>query len=272
LISEKGTCMVTENSTNDSTAALSLKFNNFLVKIADTGAEIDAALRLRFNVFNQEMNEGLSASWETGMDRDHYDNHADHLIVMDQSNQQIVGTYRILAKSRALGNGGFYSEGEFDLSRLKQLPVEMLEMGRSCVHRDYRSGNVIQYLWAGIAKYMLLSRAKFLFGCGSLHTQDVREVSQIFSYLKSKYFAEEKYRVFPHPQNMVPGLRDDLTIENPREVKKKIPSLLKGYFRAGALICGEPARDPEFGTTDFFILLPTEKMTRRYQNHYQASS
>jgi len=263
--------MAPEKNSIDATVPVNLEFNNFLVKIAENEQEKTAALRLRFEVFNLEMNEGLSSSWNTGLDQDQYDEHADHLIVIDKNNDKLVGTYRMLIKSRAVGNGGFYSEGEFDLTNLKNLPVEILEMGRSCVHKDYRSSGVINYLWAGIAKYVEATNAKYIFGCGSLHTHDVTEVNQIFSYLKSKYYAGDKFRVYPHEKCIVPGLKDDVPINDLRAIKKKIPPLIKGYFRLGAFICGEPALDSEFGTTDFFILLQTDQITKRYLNHYLPS-
>lgn len=264
--------MVPQNNSIGSSVQLNLEINNFLVKIAETKEEVTAAQRLRFEVFNIEMNEGLSESWETGLDQDRYDEHADHLIVIDKNIGKVVGTYRMLKKAVANLNGGFYSEGEFDLTNLKNLPVEILEMGRSCVHKDYRSNNVINLLWTGIAKYLERIQAKYMFGCASLHTHDVDEVSKIFSYLKSKYYSDEKYRVYPLQQCAVPGLRDDIPINDTREIMKKVPPLLKGYFRLGAFVCGEPALDTEFGTTDFFILLPTENITKRYQNHYKTTS
>ena len=264
--------MASEKILNGSGLSLNLDFNDFQVKIAETEEEKIASQRLRFEVFNIEMNKGLESSWDSGLDQDKYDEHADHLIVVDKNSGKVVGTYRMLMKKVANLNGGFYSEEEFDLTNLKKLPFEILEMGRSCVHKDYRSNGVINLLWAGIAKYLEISGAKYMFGCGSLQTHDVDEVSEIFSYLKTKYYADEKYRVYPLEKCIVPGLRDDVPLDNTREIMKKIPPLIKGYFRLGAFICGEPALDAEFGTTDFFILLPTEKITRRYQNHYKTTA
>jgi putative hemolysin len=262
--------MVSEKISNGSGIRFSLEFKDFQVKIAETKEEKTASQRLRFEVFNVEMNEGLSSSWETGLDQDKYDEHADLLIVIDQNCRKVVGTYRMLTKTVANLNGGFYSEEEFDLTNLKNLPLEILEMGRSCVHKDYRSNGVINLLWAGIARYLEQCGAKYMFGCGSLHTHNVDEISAIYSYLKAKYYSDEKYRVFPLEKCIVPGLRDDVPLDGTRGIMKKIPPLLKGYFRTGALICGEPALDAEFGTTDFFILLPTENITKRYQNHYKT--
>ena len=262
--------MVNNLRPNYLTSPFSLKINNFLVKIADSREEILAALKLRFEVFNVELNEGLQSSWDTGFDHDQFDKHADHLIVIEQTNNKVVGTYRMLLKSNVISNGGFYSEGEFDLSNIKNLPEQCLEMGRSCVSQEYRSSAVINLLWSGIIKYIEVTNTKYLFGCGSLHTHNVNEISEIYSYLEPKYLAEEKFRVAPHDNLKVKGLRNNISNIDFRQVCKKIPPLLKGYLRAGANICGEPAIDAEFGTTDFLIFLDTEKLTERYKKHYHS--
>jgi len=263
--------MAEENVMAVSPSPFSLDVNNFQIKIAETEEEILAALRLRFEVFNIEMNEGLASSWDTGLDQDKYDVHADHLIVIDKQTQAIVGTYRLIRKSRVISNGGFYSEGEFNLDRLKKLPDEILELGRSCVHKDYRSNGVINLLWLGIAKYVEVTDSRYLIGCGSLHTHNVNEISEIYSYLKVNYFSDDRFRVYPVEKCMVNGLRDNVTVDDSRSLMKKMPPLLKGYFRAGAVICGEPALDSEFGTTDFLILLTTENITKRYSQHYRTA-
>ncbi len=263
--------MAEKNGIFISPTPFKLDINNFQIKIAETEEEIRSALRLRFEVFNIEMNEGLASSWETGLDQDQYDTHADHLLVIDKSKNMIVGTYRMIRKSSIITNGGFYSEGEFDLKNLKNLPEEIVELGRSCVHKDYRSTGTINLLWVGISKYIDVTNAHYLIGCGSLHTHDVDEISEIYSYLKTNYLSEDRFRVFPVEKCIVHGLRDNAPVEDARALMKKIPPLLKGYFRAGAVICGEPALDSDFGTTDFLILLTPEKITRRYQQHYRSS-
>ena len=134
--------MATESKSSGSAVKFDLEFNNFSVKMAENDTEVKAVQRLRFEVFNVEMNEGLDSSWETGLDQDQYDEHADHLLVIDKSIDKVVGTYRMLKKSVANSNGGFYSEGEFDLTNLKRLPAEILEMGRSCVHKEDRKSVV----------------------------------------------------------------------------------------------------------------------------------
>ncbi|MGA9408567.1 MAG: GNAT family N-acetyltransferase, partial [Bacteroidota bacterium] len=109
----------------------------FEVKIAEYLDEVESALKLRFNVFNLELKEGLESSYETGFDSDVYDTFCDHLIVKNRHTDKVVGTYRLLRQEKAEKSFGFYSENEFDLTRIKRLPGQSLELGRSCVAKEY---------------------------------------------------------------------------------------------------------------------------------------
>jgi len=240
----------------------------FEVKIAEYLYEVEAALRLRFKVFNLELHEGLESSYETGLDSDVYDTFCDHLIVKDRETDNVVGTYRLLRQEKAEKSFGFYSENEFDLGRIKQLPGQSLELGRSCVAKEYRSLAVVNLLWAGIARYIEIHNINAMFGCASFHSIEEGEVAGAFAYLREHHFAPDHYRVFPTRRcamSLTPGL------DSGREVNHIIQNfspLLKGYLRAGALICGEPALDRQFGTVDFFALLETDKIAEKYKNHY----
>lgn len=175
--------------------ALCLRAGSLEVKRATTLPELDAAMELRFAVFNLELQEGLRASYERGYDTDAYDAYCDHLIVKDVALDQVVGTYRLLRHSRAARNIGFYSENEFDLSNLKRLLGELLELGRSCIAHTHRSLATINLLWSAIAQYAAAHGVSHMFGCASLHVAAVDQVQAIYSYLRQRHFAPEKYRV-----------------------------------------------------------------------------
>jgi putative hemolysin len=239
---------------------------HYEVTLAATFTELDAALRLRFEVFNLELHEGLSVSYERGFDRDAYDAWCDHLIVKERASQQVVGTYRLLRQSVASRNLGFYSENEFDLANLKRLPGEALELGRSCVAQAHRSFAVINLLWGGITQYATAHGVSRMFGCASLHAAGAAEVHALYQYLSREYLAPEAQRVAPLYACRLPQV--DAAPFSEREVRRRIPSLLKGYLRAGAVVCGEPAFDVEFGTADVLVLLETAHMAARYQQHY----
>src|SRR5262244_2693023 len=174
-----------------------VRAGNLEVKLATNLTELDAAMRLRFEVFNLELQEGLVSSYDRGYDTDAYDAYCDHLIVKDMTSDEVVGTYRLLRGSQAERHIGFYSENEFDLSNLKRLRGEMLELGRSCVAASHRSFATLNLLWSAIVKYAIDRNLRRMFGCASLHVSEPGEVRGVYSYLRANHFAPEKYRVYP---------------------------------------------------------------------------
>ena len=248
---------------------LSMRNGHFIVKLAEYYEELENALKLRFDVFNRELNEGLNSSYITGMDMDSYDDYCDHLIVVDTRCNKVVGTYRLLLGFVAETNIGYYSECEFDMTAIRTMGGEKLELGRSCVHKDYRNAGVINLLWAGIARYIDIYGVCHLFGCGSLHTSDPDEVSMVYSYMNTFHRAGSEFTVYP--MKKLRGVRL-ASIVDQKTAFDKLPPLIKGYLRLGALICGEPAYDDIFGTTDLFLLLETEKLISRYKKRFFQES
>jgi putative hemolysin len=237
---------------------------DFQVKIATDPAEIEEAQRLRFEVFNLELHKGLQSSYNKGLDVDEFDPYCEHLIVRDLSSGQVVGTYRLMRGVQARRHIGFYSEKEFDLTRIKKLDGELLELGRSCARKDFRDRALIPLMWEAIAEQVRAYNVHYLFGCGSLYSTDTREVSAIFSLLKKSYYAADTYRVTPVDKCKFDGLIDDAAINDDQVLFQKLPSLIKGYLRIGAWVCGPPALDAEFGTADFFLLLDFGSLKEEY--------
>jgi putative hemolysin len=242
---------------------------DFVVKVAKDHEELVNALKLRFEIFNRELNEGLDSSYAIGMDRDNYDDYCDHLIVIDTRCGKVIGTYRLLLGVVAEKNIGYYSEDEFNMNSIRAIKGEKLELGRSCVHKDYRNAGVINLLWAGIARYIEMHNVGHLFGCASLHTNDPAEVSMIYSYMNTFHRANCEFTV--HPFKRLGGVHFSSIVDQ-KTAFEKMPPLVKGYLRLGALLCGEPAHDEEFGTTDLFLLLQTEKLISRYKKRFFEDS
>ncbi|MBI5430789.1 MAG: GNAT family N-acetyltransferase [Nitrosomonadales bacterium] len=231
-----------------------------IASIARSEAEILEAQRLRYKVFAEEMGAHLPSAKE-GIDRDIFDKHCEHLLVRESDEHKVVGTYRILPPDRAAKIGGYYSQTEFDLTRLLHLGDRMVEVGRSCVHRDYRDGAVITQLWNSLARYMQQHRHEYLIGCASISMADGGHVAaSVYRKLHRLYSAPAEYSVFPRIPLRLHALNPYLDAP--------VPPLLKGYLRLGAYICGEPAWDPEFNTADLLILLPMSRMSSRYAKHF----
>ena len=174
----------------------------------------------------------------------------------------------MLKKSKAEKNIGFYSENEFNIDTLKTIKDEILELGRSCIAKEYRNVAVINLLWTGIAHYLEIHNISYLFGCASLHTLDETEIKSASSYLMDNHLADSIFHVKPHPNysaNLTGNLYDHV---NHQKGFSNLPPLMKGYLRLGAKVCGEPALDKEFGTTDFLIILDKASISDRYRNRY----
>ena len=240
------------------------KLQKLGVHLARTGSEVREAQRLRYRVFAEEMGARLSCT-EEGLDEDMFDPYCDHLVVTDEETGEVLGTYRILSGLTAKRLGGFYSDQEFDLVRLSHLRDRAVELGRSCVHPDHRSGSVIALLWAGLAQYMRQHGYEFIIGCASMSMVDGgHSAASAYTRLCEKYMSPAEYRVFP---------RCPLPLhELDRSASPAIPPLIKAYLRVGAWVCGEPAWDPDFNTADLLMMLPLSRVDQRYAKHFMRNA
>ena len=229
------------------------------VGLAQCESEIREAQKLRYRIFAEELGARLPTRLP-GIDIDLYDPYCEHLIVRDEANGRIVGTYRILSPQSAKRTGGYYSENEFDLTRLQLLREGMVEIGRSCIDPDYRSGGTIALLWSGLAHYMTQGGYRTLIGCASIGMADGGHIAANLYRRLGEHMAPPEYRVFPrHPLPV-----EQLFNGQPAE----LPPLIKGYLRAGAYVGGEPAWDPDFNTADLLIMLPMARVDERYARHF----
>ncbi len=235
-----------------------------VVEIAKTNEEIREAQRLRHLVLTQEYG-AYQAADEEPIDRDHFDPFCDHLIVRDAERALIVGTYRILTSIQARNAGGFYSQTEFDLSSLMPLCPRLVEVGRLCIHPEYRHGAVLALLWAGLARYAMLRGFTYLMGCASISTMDGGGTARtVYQHLQRTCLSPEEWRVVPY---------EPFPVESPTESgKKTLPPLVNRCIRAGAYICGKPAWDQKFNSADLLMLLPLSRLESRYARHFFGRS
>ena len=228
--------------------------------LASTSEEVRAVQRLRYRVFIESAGLYDQAN-ASGLDADEFDAYCDHLIVRDSVTDMVVGTYRLLSPNGAKDFGRYYSENEFDLTRLKSLNDVMVEAGRACIDPHFRSGAVLMLLWSGLAAYMRLHRCEYLMGCASISLADGgSNASSVFRELDDAQLAPPEYHVVPH----VPLPLTDEAYAQPG----RTPPLLRGYLRSGAWVCGAPAWDRKFQCADLFLLLPLSRLESRYARRY----
>ncbi len=243
------------------------------VRLARSSAEIEAAQRLRYQVFYEEYAAKPSAEMaRLKLDFDDYDPHADHLVVVDErpgGNGRIVGTYRLLNRAVAEKYGRFYTSSEYNINPILNSGASVLELGRSCVLPDYRTRPVLQMLWQGIADYVLEHKIEMLFGCASFHGTDPQALARPLSYLYHYHLAPSDLCPVALPEhyvsmNMIP--KEEL---NPKAIIPELPPLIKGYLRIGSLIGDGAVVDHQFGTTDVCIMLHTQIVANHYRKHYE---
>jgi putative hemolysin len=236
------------------------------VKLAHSEAEVRESQRLRYRVFAEEMGAQVQVC-EPGLEADAYDRHCQHLVVRDLRGDRVVSSTRILTRPVARRAGGFYSEGEFELGGILRLPGSFMEIGRTCVDPDYRSGAAIGMLWAGLAQFIELNRIDYLIGCASISMADGGAgLRAMMAPLRERHMSPEHLRAIPH--RPVPGLEGGAGAAPEATGAPPLPPLLKAYLRVGAWVCGEPCWDPDFGVADLFILLDVENLQERYVRHF----
>lgn len=248
--------------------------SGFLVKLAENKKEIEKAQKLRYQVFNIEKGKGLKVSEGKELDSDEFDEYCLHLLVYNKFNNEVIGTYRAQLGHTAVRNKGFYSNREYDLEGIGDIAEECIELGRSCVSNEYRTGMVVTLLWSAISVLLMRADLTFMFGCVSLESQDPSIAWALYDHFTEKYGTNDRVKAVPKPEfrlerpgNIPSGKKQAST----GRIESFIPSLFKGYLRLGGVICGEPAYDREFGTIDFFIMVDTRNIPERYTRFFNYS-
>jgi putative hemolysin len=238
------------STAGESLADFALLQGRYRLRFARSAEDLDRALRLRFEVFNRELGEGLAESWRTGRDEDGFDALCDHLLVEDARSGELAGTYRMQTAAMAAVGSGFYSAREFEL---EALPAGVLgsavELGRACVAKPYRGGRALLALWRGIAEYVRITGQRFLFGCCSLSSRSPAEGWALHRELVRRGALDAAGAIPTRPEFACAREGDGPVALPPT------PPLFDMYLRAGARIISEPALDRAFGTVDFLVLL-----------------
>ena len=252
-----------------------IEFGDFIIKLVDTKSELKKAQALRYSVFYKEKKARPTFPKKMmRLDYDKIDKFADHLIVIDKKRKRIknkiVGTYRLLRGDVASDFGGFYTSSEFDLTNILNSynHKKILELGRSCVHKDYRNGTIMNLLWKAIAEYIKLYDIKVLLGCASFQGTNVQKLSKELSYLRSNFSLPDEISV----KSLV---NNNCSVYNKNNINKsdirtfvKLPPLIKGYLRVGGRVSDSFFIDYDFNTIDLCVVVQTDNIDEKYKNKY----
>lgn len=246
----------------------------YIVKIAQSEADLRAAQGLRYEVFISELGgAGPMVDHDQRLEIDKFDPYFDHLILLDQArgadvSAQIVGVYRVLQDDQAAVLGQFYSEDEYDLTPLKQSGRKLLELGRSCLHKDYRGGAAMFHLWNALAAYVLENEIEILFGTASFHGTDPQELAQPLSMLHHNHLAPEELRVQVRAHSSTPMDLVDAANLDRKAAMLAVPALIKAYLRLGGFVGEGAFIDRDFNTTDVCLIMDTARMNEKQKAIY----
>jgi len=241
--------------------------SRFIIKTAENGSELMDILKLRYEVFYSEYVGEVSEDGVAGIDVDKFDILFDHLAIIDKKSGKPVGTYRLNCTKF---NDKFYSAKEFKMKSISELEGEKIELGRACVHPDFRNGATISALWKGLGAYMNATGSRYMFGCSSIHAEDSFQVALIHHWL-SEYMDDDHSKIRPKKKFTDGKLKTtlDKTAEDRfapfREAAGSlVPPLLLSYLKAGGSVCGMPAQDKAFRCYDYLTLIDREKMDKGF--------
>jgi putative hemolysin len=250
-----------------------LQAGDLRIRLAESGEEIRTSQKLRYRVFCEEM--AARPTLEMALaerEFDSFDAHCEHLLVFDLGQgsgaESVVGTYRLMRREAARQRGQFYTSGEYDISKLLDYPGGILELGRSCVDRRYRTGSTMQMLWRGIADYVLHYNIELLFGCASLPGVVPDDLAAALSYLHYHHLAPPALRPRALPERYVAMDRLAPGDFDLGAARTQLPPLIKGYLRLGGFVGDGAVIDHDFGTTDVCIIVKTDRVTEKYYRHY----
>lgn len=253
----------------DQTDTRRLAGPHYTLLLTTDPTSIDAAQRLRYEVFSTE--PGFTLDNDTAVDADRFDEYCDHILVREDNSGEVIGCYRMLPPPGAICAGGLYTATEFDIRALDPIRPSMVEMGRAVVRSDHRNGAVILMMWAGILAYLDRCGYDYVIGCVSVPTHGEGPAGSRLRGIRDLVLGRHRagYTVHPYRPVVLDG-RDLDSIEPPE--RPAVPPLMRGYLRLGAQICGEPAHDPDFGVGDFPTILDKRQADLRYLRRLRSAA
>lgn len=246
----------------------------FETRLARSVEDIRGAQRLRYEVFVEELGaSGADVDHQARLETDRFDEVSDHLLLIDRLSEtgpRVVGVYRMMDRAQAERAGRFYSASEYDLSPLIASGRPLLEVGRSCVHKDFRGGSSMYLLWNALAGHVVRNGIQILFGVASVHGTDPTTVAHALSYLHAHHLAPADLRARSlayQPMNLLPEDQVDRV-----EAMKETPALIKAYLKLGGFVGDGAYIDRDFNTIDVFVAMDRARMSQRVREIYERKA
>lgn len=247
---------------------------HFRLRLATQPQDLLGAQRLRYKVFVEELGAQASADDHAErLERDDFDPFCDHLVLEDtrrsaEDLDHIVAVYRLMNRAQAQKAGRFYTQSEYDLAPLIAQKANLLELGRSCLHPEYRGGTAMYHMWSGLTEFAAEHQIDLLFGVASFHGTDIAELKHPLSFLHHRHRAPEGLRVRSQAFQSMELLPED-QIDRVAALRAT-PALIKAYLRLGGMVGDGAYIDRDFNTTDVFLLMDRSRLSARHHAIYSG--
>lgn len=252
-------------------------FGTMEARLCQTEAEKHATQKLRYRVFYDEMGaDPLPQYLPEKREFDRYDDVCDTLMIIDHArgngDDAVVGTYRLIRADAAKRAGGFYTAQEYDITPILGFAGNLLELGRSCVHPDYRNRPTMQLLWRGLAAYVFYHKIDLMFGCASFPGTNPHAFAQELAYLHHFHSCPQDLRPRCLPQfyqSMDLAPKDQV---DAKAALHNLPPLIKGYMRLGGTFGDGAYIDRQFNSVDVLVMVQTATMSDKYFRYYERTT
>ena len=223
----------------------------YRARLAETSEDVARCQRLRYLTFRA----GGSAERDDprALDADEFDAVCRHMRVEETRSGQLVCCFRMLPLNDGSEIERSYSAKYYDLEALKAFPGKMVEMGRFCIHPDWRDPNILRIAWAAMSQHVEAEGVELLFGCSSFHGIDAEEYRDAFALLKEKHLAPRRWlprvkapRVFRFARNLR-FFKPDLKL-----AMRRMPPLLRTYLVMGGWVSDHAVIDTDLNTLHVF--------------------
>ena len=254
------------------------KEGKFHLRLATNEQDLLGTKRLRYKVFVEEMGgDGQGVDHTNKFEIDPFDEFTDHLVLVDTEVSEttldhVVGSYRLLRGEVASENIGFYSSSEFDLSPIIQSKRKLLELGRSCIHPEYRGGSFMFQLWNGLASYVIENKIEILFGVASFHGTNINSFARPLSYLYHWHLAPKELLVRAIGKTASSMDITPINQVNRIDAVVQIPPLIKAYLRLGGFVGDGAFIDYQFNTIDVCVVMDTHQMSQSRKDYYEQAN
>jgi len=221
----------------------------YRARLSSAAEDIEAAQRLRYLAF---VSDPDAASRSCGLDIDEFDAPCLHVLVEDAKSGTLVCCYRLLVISDGRQIDRTYSAQFYELSALETFDAPMLEMGRFCIHPEWKDPDILRLAWAMMTRVVDDSGIEMLFGCSSFHGTDAKAYYDAFAMLRDRHLAPKRWLPKVKAPDVFRFARRLRRAPDAKRAMLTMPPLLRSYLFMGGWVSDHAVVDRNLGTLHVF--------------------